>query len=173
MPSWLTHSALVYEWAVSPNAGGGGEWRSLSLWVPIPELYTGAQINFEDLTPYLTCVYREDHVLTGKLTHDWFDIPRGTPVSAALGDLQCSVISTLGSAAHPGKQRVLNDLWRARLSRGRLIWFLAHPLSPPIPRSSVSFTSDTLEDWEKEVEKGGKGAGKEPNYTIARKLGPL
>ncbi len=36
---------------MSPNAGGGGEWRSLSQWV---QLYTGAQINFGDLTPYLT-----------------------------------------------------------------------------------------------------------------------
>jgi hypothetical protein len=29
------------------------------------------------------------------------------------------------------KQRVLNDLWRARLSRRRIIWLLGHP-SPPI-----------------------------------------
>jgi hypothetical protein len=35
---------------VSPNAGGGGELRGLSQWV---QLYTGAQINFGDLTPYL------------------------------------------------------------------------------------------------------------------------
>ncbi len=31
--------------------GGGGELRDLSQWV---KLYTGAQINFGDLTPYLT-----------------------------------------------------------------------------------------------------------------------
>jgi len=31
----------------------------------------------------------------GSLPRDWFDIPAGTPVSAALGDLQCSVKSTL------------------------------------------------------------------------------
>jgi hypothetical protein len=35
---------------MSPNAGGG-ELRGLSQWV---QLYTGAQINFGDLTPYLT-----------------------------------------------------------------------------------------------------------------------
>jgi len=31
----------------------------------------------------------------GLLPRDWFDIPAGTPVSAAMGDLQCSVKSTL------------------------------------------------------------------------------
>jgi len=31
----------------------------------------------------------------GFLPRDWFDIPAGTPVSAAMGDLQCSVKSTL------------------------------------------------------------------------------
>ncbi len=36
---------------MSPNVGGGGEFRGLSqFWVQ----YTGAQLNFEDLTPYLT-----------------------------------------------------------------------------------------------------------------------
>jgi hypothetical protein len=33
------------------------------------------------------------------------------------------------------KQRVLNDLQRARLSRGRMNWFLAHPA--PLPLSTV------------------------------------
>ncbi len=37
---------------MSPNAKGGGELRGLSQWV---QLYTEAQINFGDLTPYLTC----------------------------------------------------------------------------------------------------------------------
>ena len=32
------------------------------------------------------------------LIHRWFDIPEGTPVSLALGDLQCSVMSTLENA---------------------------------------------------------------------------
>ncbi len=41
-PSWLTTSAPVYE------RGGRGELRGLSQWV---QLYTGAQINFGDLTP--------------------------------------------------------------------------------------------------------------------------
>jgi hypothetical protein len=46
--SWLTNSALIYE----PKCGGGG-----SCGVSANECsctYTGAQINFEDLTPYLT-----------------------------------------------------------------------------------------------------------------------
>ena len=33
----------------------------------------------------------------GRLERDWFDVPAGTPVSAAMGDLQCSVKSTLGN----------------------------------------------------------------------------
>ncbi len=38
---------------MSPNAGGGGTGlRGLSQW---EQLYTGAQINFGDLTRYLTC----------------------------------------------------------------------------------------------------------------------
>jgi len=36
---------------MSPNAGGGVEFRGLGQWV---QLYKGAQINFRDLTPYLT-----------------------------------------------------------------------------------------------------------------------
>ncbi len=43
--SWLTNSALVYE----PKCRGGG--GSLSEW---EQLYTGAQIKFGYLTPYLT-----------------------------------------------------------------------------------------------------------------------
>jgi hypothetical protein len=42
--SWLTNSALVF-------AGRRGELRGLSQSV---QHYTGSQINFEDLTPYLT-----------------------------------------------------------------------------------------------------------------------
>jgi hypothetical protein len=36
---------------MNPNAGGGGSCGGLSRWV---QLCTGAQINFGDLTPYLT-----------------------------------------------------------------------------------------------------------------------
>lgn len=35
----------------------------------------------------------------GNLRDKWFEIPVGTPVSVALGDLQCSVMSTLENAA--------------------------------------------------------------------------
>ncbi len=48
-PSWLTDSALVYE----PKCGGGG-LRGLSQWVH--SCAHGAQINFGDLTPYLTYI---------------------------------------------------------------------------------------------------------------------
>ncbi|XP_023322512.1 sedoheptulokinase isoform X2 [Eurytemora carolleeae] len=34
-------------------------------------------------------------ISAGNLVKDWFDVPAGTPVSAAMGDLQCSVKSTL------------------------------------------------------------------------------
>ncbi len=47
--SWLTNSALVYE-PKCGERGGGGLW-GLSQSV---QLYTGAQINFGDLSPYLT-----------------------------------------------------------------------------------------------------------------------
>jgi hypothetical protein len=48
---------------MSPNAGGGGEFRILSFGV---KLYTGAQINFGILTPYLT--YRQTHTHTHTTT---------------------------------------------------------------------------------------------------------
>ncbi len=46
--SWLTNSALVLVY--EPKCGGVGELRGISQWV---QLYTGAQINLGDLTPYL------------------------------------------------------------------------------------------------------------------------
>ncbi len=45
--SWMTNSALVYE----PKCGGRGELRGIN---ELVQLYTGAQINFGDLPPYLT-----------------------------------------------------------------------------------------------------------------------
>ncbi len=46
--SWLTHSALVYD----PKCGGkGGVAGSQPMSIAV---YTRAQINFVDLTPYLT-----------------------------------------------------------------------------------------------------------------------
>jgi hypothetical protein len=47
--SWLTNSVLVYE----PKCGGRGEMAG-SQPVNTAVQYTGAQINFGDLTPYLT-----------------------------------------------------------------------------------------------------------------------
>jgi hypothetical protein len=43
---------------------------------------------------------------------------------------------------HPNLQRVLNDIWRSRLSRRRMIGLLPHPLPPHVSNS----TSDTQED---------------------------
>ncbi len=48
--SWLSNRTLVI-WAQMGGARGRGELRGLSQWV---QLYTGAQIIFGDLTPYLT-----------------------------------------------------------------------------------------------------------------------
>jgi hypothetical protein len=45
-------------------------------------------------------------------------------------------------------QRVLNDLQRARPSRGRMIWLHAHPFTPI---STVSSKGDTQEDLERET----------------------
>jgi hypothetical protein len=44
--SWLTNSAPVYE---SKGGGGNGGSQPMSI-----QLYTGGQIYFGDLTPYLT-----------------------------------------------------------------------------------------------------------------------
>ena len=45
----------------------------------------------------------------GRLARDWFDIPAGTPVSAAMGDLQCSVRQTLTLCRHRKVISVLFD----------------------------------------------------------------
>ncbi len=37
-------------------------------------------------------------------------------------------------------QRVLNDLWRTRLSRRRMIWLLPHPLPHPLPPPISKFS---------------------------------
>ena len=46
-------------------------------------------------------------------SHNWFDIPAGTPVSVALGDLQCSVRSTL---ICPDTDAVLNVSTSAQMA---------------------------------------------------------
>ncbi len=53
-------------------------------------------------------------------------------------------------------QRVLNDIWRTRLSRRRVIWLLPHPF-PPLP--AVSWIGDTQEDWEMRQLADGRGGG--------------
>jgi hypothetical protein len=52
------------------------------------------------------------------------------------------------SRAFGPESMVLNDLQRARLSRGRMIWLLAHPFPPS--RQQIS-TGDTQEDQERET----------------------
>ncbi len=49
--SWLTNSALVMSPEKCARGEGGVRGLTFSLWV---QRYTGAQINFGDLTPYLT-----------------------------------------------------------------------------------------------------------------------
>jgi hypothetical protein len=54
-------------------------------------------------------------------------------------------------------QRVLNDLWRTKLSRHRIIWLLPYPLLV-----SVSSTGDTQDEKERQLADGraeGGGAG--------------
>jgi hypothetical protein len=63
-------------------------------------------------------------------------------------------------------QRVLNNLLRARLSRGRMLWLYAHPLSRRHTgrlRKRGNFLPGDR----------GKGMGEEPNHTTARQTGPL
>ena len=49
----------------------------------------------------------------GQLAHPWFDIPCGTPIGVALGDLQCSVRSTL---VDPITDAVLNVSTSAQMA---------------------------------------------------------
>jgi hypothetical protein len=68
------------------------------------------------------------------------------------------------------EQRVLNDLYKLRLSHGRMIWFLAPPATP------LSFHKARLATHrkiEKEMQlankrEGGRGVGKEPNNKTTR-----
>ncbi len=58
-------------------------------------------------------------------------------------------------------QRVFHVLYWTRLSRRRIIWLLHQPLTHP--QTSVSSSSDTEEDWEREKacwqKKMGRGGG--------------
>ncbi len=61
---------------MSPNAGGGRELRGPSQWV---QLYTRAQINFRDLTPYFT--YTHNRYLIWRMASELLlggaAVPRG------------------------------------------------------------------------------------------------
>lgn len=41
------------------------------------------------------------------MPHTWYGIPEGTPVFAALGDLQCSVFSSMETESDAGQKNVL------------------------------------------------------------------
>ena len=59
----------------------------------------------------------------GVLAHPWFDIPEGTPIGVALGDLQCSVRSTL---IEPNTDAVLNVSTSAQMA-----FVKKQPFTPP------------------------------------------
>jgi hypothetical protein len=67
-------------------------------------------------------------------------------------------------------QKVLNDIWRTRLSRS-MIWLLPHTL-PPSPGSKMD-RPHTRRLRKRDNLLTGEGVGKEPNHTTARKPGPL
>ncbi len=66
------------------------------------------------------------------------------------------------------------DIERARLSRGRMLWLLAHPFPPsPVSKLDRRHTGrlrnrDNLLSGE-----GGKGVGEDPNHTTATKHSPV
>ncbi len=79
---------------------------------------------------------------------------------------ECNGILLIHTVYSTLRQRILNELWRARLSRSRMIWLLAHPLLPS-PVSNLDRRPQ--EDWERETtcwretSGGGGGRGVEPN----------
>ena len=44
--------------------------------------------------------------IVGHMPHAWYGIPEGTPVFAALGDLQCSVFSSMETESDAGKKQI-------------------------------------------------------------------
>ena len=72
----------------------------------------------------------------GVLPRDWFDIPAGTPVSAAMGDLQCSVKSTLEDM---DTDSVINLSTSAQIAFVKPEGFQPENSNPCDPRSPVEF----------------------------------
>ena len=72
----------------------------------------------------------------GCLPHDWFDIPAGTPVSAAMGDLQCSVKSTLEDIDHDA---VVNVSTSAQMAFVKPEDFQPSHCQPGDPRTPIEF----------------------------------
>jgi hypothetical protein len=62
-------------------------------------------------------------------------------------------------------QRVLNDLWKTRLSRRRMIWLLSSHVSKLDRRRTCRKTEE-----ERQLADGK--VAEEPNHTTARKPGP-
>jgi len=73
-------------------------------------------------------------------------------------------------------QRLFNDLYRyrARLSRGHMIWLLAHPIPPsPVSKLNRRYTGRLRKRDNLLMGEGVRGGvGEEPNFTTAEKLCP-
>jgi len=72
----------------------------------------------------------------GLLPRDWFDIPAGTPVSAAMGDLQCSVKSTLEDME---TDAVINCSTSAQMAFVKPDGFQPEYSKPSDPRLPIEF----------------------------------
>ena len=72
----------------------------------------------------------------GCLPHDWFDVPAGTPVSAAMGDLQCSVKSTLEDI---DLDAVVNVSTSAQMAFVKPEGFQPSHCQPGEPRTPIEF----------------------------------
>ena len=70
------------------------------------------------------------------LLQDWFDVPAGTPVSAAMGDLQCSVKSTLEDVDHDA---VVNVSTSAQIAFVKPEGFQPSHSLPGEPRTPIEF----------------------------------
>ena len=70
------------------------------------------------------------------LLQDWFDVPAGTPVSAAMGDLQCSVKSTLEDVDHDA---VVNVSTSAQIAFVKPEGFQPSHCRPGEPRTPIEF----------------------------------
>ena len=71
-----------------------------------PSLNSLKSANFPTL---LLPVVADPSTVAGKLQKPFFGIPVGTPVGVALGDFQCSVLSSTSQPCDAGDMDKLND----------------------------------------------------------------